>query len=104
MRSDTGTLVSLKPLTGPDFDFAPARREAERQANGYVHLGDLNLRLRTTDGVWHDFASAHARKPLRALPASHSVLSAADMTGALGEDIPPSAQSSVRVMLPVDGL
>lgn len=101
LRRDTGTLASLKPLAHPDFDFVPAWREVERQANGYMHLGDLNLRLRTTDGVWHDFASAHVRKPIRALPASAGVLSAADMTDTLGADIPLRVE---RIWLNIDGV
>jgi len=84
LRSDTQTLARLSPATDPDFDFVPGDREAERQADGYVHIGDLNLRLRSGDGKWQDFASAHARRPVQTLPAQAGVLAAADISASMG--------------------
>ena len=84
LRGDTQTLARLSPAAQPDFDFVPGEREAERQADGYVHIGDLNLRLRSAGGAWIDFASAHARKPIRQLPTPAGVLAAADITASMG--------------------
>jgi Family of unknown function (DUF5695) len=84
LRGDTQTLARLSPAAQPDLDFVPGEREAERQADGYVHIGDLNLRLRSAGGEWSDFASAHARKPIRALPTPAGVLAAADITASMG--------------------
>src|SRR5579871_6844449 len=88
LRSDTGTLASLAPRTETDFDYVPAWREAQRQGNGYVQVGDLNLRLRDAGGTWRDFASSQDRKPIQALATPAGTLSAADMTLTMGDGIP----------------
>ncbi|KQN06955.1 DUF5695 domain-containing protein [Sphingomonas sp. Leaf25] len=88
LRSDTQTLASLRPDADPAFDFVPAGREAERAGDGYVHLGDLHLRLRTPDGEWRDFASARQRRPIRGLPLAPGVVAAADITATMGDGIP----------------
>ena len=84
LRSDTQTLSRLSPTGDATFDFTPGAREAERAGDGYVHIGDINLRLRKPGGAWTDFASAHDRQPIRLLPAGGSVLAAADITASLG--------------------
>jgi hypothetical protein len=84
LRRDTGTLARLSPAAEPGFDFVPGGREAERQADGYVHLGDLHLRLRSAGGEWQDFASQRARKPIRALPTAPGIIAAADITATMG--------------------
>jgi hypothetical protein len=84
LRTDTQTLSRLSPTVDPTFDFTPGAREAERAGDGYVHIGDINLRLRTPGGAWIDFASAHRRQPTRPLPVGGSVLAAADITASLG--------------------
>jgi hypothetical protein len=84
LRTDTQTLSRLSPVVDPAFDFTPGAREAERAGDGYVHIGDINLRLRTTGGAWTDFASAHRRQPIRPLPTGGSVLASADITPSLG--------------------
>ncbi|WBO20799.1 DUF5695 domain-containing protein [Sphingomonas abietis] len=88
LRQDTQTLARLSPAGEPAFDFVPGAREAERQADGYVHIGDLNLRLRTAGGDWQDFASAHLRKPIAALKSGGKLLAAADITASMGAGIP----------------
>jgi hypothetical protein len=88
LRSDTQTLARLSPAAEPGFDFVPGGREAERQGDGYVHIGDINLRLRRPGGAWQDFASAHRRRPIRRLPASGTVIAAADITASMGAGIP----------------
>lgn len=88
LRSDTGTLARLSPAAEPGFDFVPGNREAERQGDGYNHIGDINVRLRTAGGAWRDFASARARKPIAALPLTPGVFAAADITASMGEGMP----------------
>jgi len=88
LRTDTQTLARLSPLGEAAFDFTPGAREAERAEDGYVHIGDIHLRVRETGGTWRDFSSAHARKPIRALKAGGAVLAAADITASLGDGAP----------------
>lgn len=88
LRTDTQTLARLSPLADPAFDFTPGGREAERAADGYVHVGDIHLRVRAPGGLWRDFSSAHQRRPIRRLPATGATLAAADITASLGPDSP----------------
>lgn len=88
LRTDTQTLARLSPVGEPGFDFTPGGREAERAGDGYVHVGDIHLRVRTPGGPWRDFSSAHQRKPIRPLPFGGAVLAAADITASLGADSP----------------
>lgn len=88
LRTDTQTLAHLSPSGDAAFDYVPAAREAERAADGYVHIGDLHLRLKIGDGAWQDFSSAHARKPIVKLVARGDVLAAADITASMGAGIP----------------
>ncbi|MFC3579756.1 DUF5695 domain-containing protein [Sphingomonas hylomeconis] len=88
LRSDTQTLARLSPKTDPKFDFTPGGREAERQGDGYQHIGDLNIRLKSGAGDWQDFASAHARKAIRVLPKGGRTIAAADITASMGAGIP----------------
>ena len=41
------TVASLKPKREENFDFTPGDLLVERSKNGYYHLGDIDLRLRT---------------------------------------------------------
>ena len=94
LRRDTQTLAQLSPDTGSAFDFVPAARAAQRQYDGYMHIGDLNLRLRAAAGEWRDFSSAHARRPIESLPSTASVLAAADISATMGAGFPLRAQRS----------
>ncbi|MCJ2183576.1 DUF5695 domain-containing protein [Novosphingobium sp. 1949] len=88
LRADTQTLASLVPKGVQGFDFVPAAREAERAADGYVHIGDLHLRLRTPGGAWQDFSSAAHRRQITALRGGKGVLAAADITASMGQGLP----------------
>ena len=88
LRSDTQTLVSLSPLSDPSFDFLPADRESTRSQDGYVHLGDLHLRLRTEGAEWRDFSSAHQRRPIRPLAPAPGLIAGADISAAFGSGLP----------------
>lgn len=87
------TVAALLPKqaeTGASgFDFTPGDILAQRSTDGYYHLGDLDLRLRTeTDGPWISYSTALARKPVQALPVSGEVLASADLAPTLPPDIP----------------
>ncbi|WP_343615124.1 DUF5695 domain-containing protein [Novosphingobium sp.] len=84
LRSDTQTLARLSPDGEPGFDFVPGGREPERAGDGYNHIGDLHLRLRSGDGPWQDFASQHQRKAIQPLSLHKGDLAAADITATLG--------------------
>ncbi|WP_121115744.1 DUF5695 domain-containing protein [Croceibacterium ferulae] len=88
LRTDTQTLARLSPEGEAGFDFVPSGRLAERAGDGYVHVGDIHLRLRSGDGAWQDFSSAHARQQIAALPTRRGVLAAADITASMGAGIP----------------
>jgi hypothetical protein len=83
------TIAALQPKNGDGFDFTPADRLERRASNGYHHLGDLVLRLRTTPtGPWQKYDTAEARKPVQALEPSGHKLAIADLTPTLPADIP----------------
>jgi hypothetical protein len=88
LRADNQTLARLTPASDPAFSFVPGQRDAQPDGDGYNCIGDLNLRVRTPGGAWRDFASAHARKPVRPLPATGRTIAAADITASMGQDTP----------------
>src|SRR5580658_2659726 len=83
------TVAALKPKGADGFDFTPADLLTERSQDGYFHLGDITLRLRTTDSAaWKDYSTAAKRRPVNALPSTANVLAAADLTPTLPADFP----------------
>jgi Family of unknown function (DUF5695) len=83
------TIAALQPKAADGFDFTPADRLERRAANGYHHLGDLTLRLRTGNtGPWQKYDTAEARKPVQALPPPAGVLAVSDLAATLPADIP----------------
>lgn len=99
LRADTQTLASLSPVADRDFDFLPSHLAKPRRGDGYAHLGDLNVRLRTGAGEWRDFSSYRHRVAVRRLSAHGATSSgsgnghdgesvAADISATLGEDLP----------------
>jgi len=83
------TVAALRPTGAADFDFTPADWLARRGRNGFFHLGDLTLRLRTgATGPWTDVSTARARAPVTALPVTPPVLAAADLAPTLPADLP----------------
>src|SRR5215467_9196141 len=74
------TVAALKPKGAGDFDFAPGDLLVERSRDGYYHLGDIDLWLRSgTSGEWQNYSTALARKPISALPTSPQILASADL-------------------------
>jgi hypothetical protein len=83
------TIAALKPKGSNGFDFTPGDLLTERSQNGYFHLGDLTLRLRTEDSAnWTNYSTATMRAPVQPLPASANVLAIADLAPTLPVDIP----------------
>src|SRR6185437_10981787 len=83
------TVAALQPKADPKFDFTPGDLLSQRSKNGYYHLGDLDLRIRKgTSGTWVGYSTALSRTPVTAIPASGTVLAAADLTPTLPADLP----------------
>src|ERR1022692_1199213 len=83
------TVAAIKPKGADGFDFTPGDLLIERSQNGYFHLGDLTLRLRSKESRdWTNYSTASARTPVRTLPASGDVLAIADLSPTLPAEIP----------------
>ena len=83
------TVAALKPKGAAGFDFTPGELLIARSQNGYFHLGDLTLRLRTLNSPeWTNYSTASKRVLVRALPAAGNVLASADLTPTLSADMP----------------
>jgi hypothetical protein len=83
------TVAALKPKVAPDFDFTPGDLLVARSQNGYFHLGDITLRLRSGNSEdWKNYSTSTSRTPVKALPTSAAVLAAADLSPTLAADIP----------------
>ncbi len=83
------TLAALQPKAARGFDFTPADRLETRARDGFYHLGDLTLRLRTGNArEWQNYSTAAARQAVRALAASEPTLAAADLSPTLPADCP----------------
>jgi Family of unknown function (DUF5695) len=83
------TVAALKPKGAGGFDFTPGDLLVARSQNGYFHLGDLTLRIRTNDSEqWVNYSTAASRTTVRALPASGETLASADLAPTLPSGIP----------------
>jgi hypothetical protein len=83
------TVAALEPKSTPGFDFTPADRLSQRAANGYHHLGDLILSIRTgSSGAWQNYDTAESRAAVESLTASGPTLATADLSRTLPAGIP----------------
>jgi hypothetical protein len=83
------TVAALEPKGADGFDFTPADQLEARSRDGFYHLGDLTLRIRTDNsGPWSSISTAAARKPVNGLETSGWVLAAADLSPTLPDDCP----------------
>jgi hypothetical protein len=83
------TVAALLAKGSDAFDFTPGDLLVERSHDGYYHLGDLDLRLRSgTSGEWKSYSTALARTPVLALTTGPGLLASADLAPTLPGDIP----------------
>ena len=82
------TVAALKPKNAKGFDFTPGDLLVQRSQDGYHHLGDIELRVRTGNGEWKSYSTSVERKPVTPLASGHGVLAAADLTPTLPSDLP----------------
>ncbi len=83
------TIAALKPKGARDFDFTPGDLLVERSKDGYYHLGDIDLRLRTgNSGEWKSYSTALKRRAVTALPTAAQILASADLAPTLPSEIP----------------
>jgi hypothetical protein len=83
------TVAALEPKGAHGFDFTPGGRLVERSTNGYYHLGDIDLRLRSSaGGPWQNYSSAFHRQPVKALPVQGNQLASADLTATFPAGMP----------------
>jgi len=85
-------VTALRPRTNPQLDFTPGDGFDRRTGDGFYHLGDLTLRLRTNpDSAWTHHSTAAARQPVEALEVAFPTLAAADLSPTLSPDFPLDA-------------
>ena len=82
------TVAALKPNGANGFDFTPGDILVERSQDGFDHLGDIDLRLRSGEGEWKSYSTALARQPVSPVQVSGRDLAAADLAATLPGDIP----------------
>ena len=83
------TVAALKPKGAEEFDFTPGDLLVERSQNGYFHLGDITLRLRTSSGAnWANYSTATERAPVLPQSVSGLALASADLSPTLPKGIP----------------
>jgi hypothetical protein len=89
------TVAALKPKGAGGFDFTPGDLLVARSQNGFYHLGDIDLRLRTGEsGEWKGYSTALARTPVTALSTGNSatiqagILASADLSATLPPGCP----------------
>jgi hypothetical protein len=91
------TVAALRPAGESAFDFTPGDWLERRAADGFYHLGDLNLRLRQGVAEWREYSTAASRRPVEALAAEAPVLAAADLARTLPSDIPVAVRRTWEV-------
>jgi hypothetical protein len=83
------TVAALKPKGADDFDFSPGDLLIARSQDGFFHLGDITLRLRSEGAKdWKNFSSATERHPVNALVPSPGVLAGSDLAPTFPSDLP----------------
>src|SRR5215475_3983322 len=83
------TVAALKPKSADAFDFTPGDLLVARSQDGFMHLGDITLRLRAGESSnWSNYSTSTVRNPVKALPTSGGTLAAADLAPTLSSDIP----------------
>lgn len=87
--SDNNGIVSLTPV-GSTFDFTPSDILRNRVGDGNFHLGDIDLRARTSGGAWQLYKSANST--MSATPLATAGIIATDLTPAMGAGCPVTVE------------
>lgn len=83
------TTAGLQPEGEVGFDYTPADWLEKRGKDGFYHLGDLNLQLRTKASLsWQKFSTASQRHEIKTLTALGDTLAAADLSATLAQNLP----------------
>ncbi|WP_163709327.1 DUF5695 domain-containing protein [Mangrovibacterium lignilyticum] len=84
------TVAKLEATDYDNFDLAPYEWLEKRDADGFYHLGDINLSVRNPDSLsWTKYSSAAKRQPVKAITSEDSsVLAAADLKNTFPDDFP----------------
>ena len=99
--SGTAAALEASDGAGGSFDFTPAELLAARSVDGYYHLGDLDLWLRTAGtSEWKGYSSAHERHQVRVLTPAAGELERDDLRPTMGAGLPIDVERSWAV---VDG-
>ncbi|KQR71392.1 DUF5695 domain-containing protein [Pedobacter sp. Leaf176] len=82
------TVAGLAPKMVKDFDFIPGDSLKVRSSDGFYHLGDINLKLKSgNDTNWKSYSTAVKRSPVKSISVA-GALAAADLRETLPADIP----------------
>jgi len=84
------TVSALKTNDADSFDFTPGDRLKARDKNGFYHLGDITLGIRTGDSSeWNYYSTSKNRMDIDAIPSDNpNVIAAADLSKTLPVEIP----------------
>lgn len=89
LGKESGVAVNLLPKTGGGFDFLPFDRLSARWGDGFVHLGDISLRVREQGkSEWANFQSFKNRRAVQSVEVKKGELAATDLTSSLGIGVP----------------
>ncbi|MGD8328537.1 MAG: DUF5695 domain-containing protein [Acidobacteriota bacterium] len=95
------TVAALRPKGADGFDFTPSDWLERRAGDGFFHLGDIDLRLRSGEGQWRDYSSAAERQPVSALAPDDDALSP-DNDGMVDDRVTVLAGADLAATLPAD--
>lgn len=82
-----GNGVGLLPKNGKGFDFLASDRLAIRKADGFVHLGDISMRIKVGNGDFKAFTTFRTRKAPTEVTPSNALIEH-DLTPAFPSDFP----------------
>jgi len=90
LLNSSQTVSALRTNDTSPFDFTPGNRLKERDKNGFYHLGDITLGIRTGSNTeWNFYSTSKNRINIDAINSDNpSVISAADLTNTLPLEIP----------------
>ena len=95
------TMAALVPMGSEPFDFTAGDRLEARQADGFYHLGDLNIRWRTVgaDSSWSAASTAHRRAPVALVQARLAVAEDPNLIVLMRGDLAPSLPADIPLRI-----